>query len=541
MGARPRLRESAPESGPGLRLHSLLTGQPKSRGSSLDTAFGRERPSCALLPGSIYLKDSILTAFTDFGLAPQILSALTEKGYSAPTPIQAQTIPAILAGRDVCGIAQTGTGKTAAFALPILTNLAKAGAPRHPRSPRVLVLTPTRELASQIDQNFRIYGEGLGLRTTTIFGGVSQRPQADAIRRGVDVIIATPGRLLDLIDQRLLSLSSIEVLVVDEADQMLDLGFIVPLKKIVKMVPAKRQTLFFSATMPGSISHLADAILTDPVQVAVAPVASTAERVEQSVIFVSSGQKQAVLDTLLKAPEMDRVLVFTRTKHGADKVVKSLERAGYGSAAIHGNKSQAQRERALAAFKNGSTRVLVATDIAARGIHVESVSHVVNYDLPNVPESYVHRIGRTARAGAAGIAISFCNGEERAYLKDIEKLTRLRVPVAQAPAGIEVDVQAFRDEPPEEKRGSRRGGRPQQRAGASQGRPNGNRPQAHKSHGTGGNGGNGGQQRSGGRGRSEGGRSEGGRAEGTRGLDQSTGLPQFLSHPQQRRGGDARP
>ena len=392
-----------------------------------------------------------MTAFSDFGLTAPILRALSNEGYTAPTPIQTKAIPPILAGRDLCGIAQTGTGKTAAFALPILNRLAAAKAPAAPRAPRILVLSPTRELASQIAQSFRTYGAGLNVRVAVVFGGVSQRPQVDALKRGVDVLVATPGRLLDLIEQRVLSLGSVEVLVVDEADQMLDLGFVVPLKRIVKLIPAQRQTLFFSATMPKTISQLADSLLTDPVQVAATPVATTVERVEQSVIFVPTAQKQPLLEHVLADAAMERVLVFARTKHGADKIVRNLTRAGVEAQAIHGNKSQAQRERALAAFKGGATRVLVATDIAARGIHVEGVSHVVNYDLPNVPESYVHRIGRTARAGAAGIALSFCNGEERAYLRDIEKLTRVSLPVAPLPGNLPASAPASSDAGPRER------------------------------------------------------------------------------------------
>jgi ATP-dependent RNA helicase RhlE len=373
--------------------------------------------------------------FADFGLSRPIQTALAGAGYKNPTPIQGKSIPPIMAGRDLCGIAQTGTGKTAAFALPILERLAGGGAAK-PRACRALVLAPTRELASQIAQSFRAYGRGLGLTTAVVFGGVPQGRQARELARGVDILVATPGRLLDLVDQRLLSLAHVEILVVDEADQMLDLGFIVPLRRIVKLVPARRQTLFFSATMPASIAKLAGELLTDPVQVAVAPVATTVEKVDQKVIFAATADKPKLLQALLADPAMERVLVFTRTKHGADKVVRNLARAGVEAAAIHGNKSQPQRERALTAFKAGAARVLVATDIAARGIHVESVSHVVNYDLPNVPESYVHRIGRTARAGAAGVALSLCNGEERAFLRDIEKLTRMRVPVAAAPSGF---------------------------------------------------------------------------------------------------------
>jgi ATP-dependent RNA helicase RhlE len=381
-------------------------------------------------------KITALTTFSDFGLAEPILKALVSEGYTIPTPIQAQAIPLVMTGRDLCGIAQTGTGKTAAFALPILHRLAaKPQAPAR-KGCRVLVLSPTRELAGQIADSFRTYGRNLRLSTTVVFGGVAIGKQERDLSNGVDVLVATPGRLLDLIDRRSLSLRDVEILVLDEADQMLDLGFIHALKRIVTMLPKDRQTLFFSATMPNTIASLADTFLRNPAKVSVAPVATTAERVEQSVMFVSTGRKQALLEVLLRDPAIDRVLVFSRTKHGADKVVRGLEKAGIAAAAIHGNKSQPQRERALAAFKAGSSRVLVATDIAARGIDVEGVSHVINYDLPNVPESYVHRIGRTARAGASGLAISFCNDEERAYLRDIEKLTRLKVPVAPLPEGF---------------------------------------------------------------------------------------------------------
>jgi ATP-dependent RNA helicase RhlE len=377
-----------------------------------------------------------LTLFTDFGLAQPILKALATEGYEKPTPIQAQTIPYAMEGRDVCGIAQTGTGKTAAFALPILHRLSQNPKPRKPKSPRVLVLSPTRELSGQIADSFKAYGRNLRLTTEVVFGGVTISRQEKALAQGVDVLVATPGRLIDLVDRRSLSLRDIEILVLDEADQMLDLGFIHALKRIVTLLPKERQSLFFSATMPKTISTLADSFLRDPAHVAVTPVATTAERVEQSVIFVQTGRKQVLLETLLGDPSIDRVLVFTRTKHGADKVVRGLDKAGIAGAAIHGNKSQPQRERALAGFRDGSCRVLVATDIAARGIDVEGVTHVINYDLPNVPESYVHRIGRTARAGATGLAISFCNDEEKAYLKDIEKLTRLKVPVMPLPEGL---------------------------------------------------------------------------------------------------------
>ncbi len=391
------------------------------------------------------------------------------EGYRKPTPIQAQAIPHAITGRDLCGIAQTGTGKTAAFALPILHRLAEAPRAHVRKGCRVLVLSPTRELASQIADSFRTYGRNLRLTTTVVFGGVPIGKQERALAPGVDILVATPGRLLDLVDRRSLSLRDVEILVLDEADQMLDLGFIHALKRIVAMLPKERQTLFFSATMPNVIAELADSFLRNPAKVAVAPVATTAERVEQSVMFVPTQRKQALLESVLRSPAIERVLVFTRTKHGADKVVRGLEKAGIAGAAIHGNKSQPQRERALNGFRTGTCRVLVATDIAARGIDVEGVSHVINYDLPNVPESYVHRIGRTARAGAAGIALSFCNDEERAYLRDIEKLTRLKVPVAPLPAGLPETAMPFepaRDEmrhrPAPHARGHKGHGNPRQ-------------------------------------------------------------------------------
>ncbi len=445
-----------------------------------------------------------MTSFSDFALSAPIQKALADQGYSVPTPIQIKAIAPVLAGRDLCGIAQTGTGKTAAFALPILQRLADARKPVQPRSPRVLVLTPTRELASQVAQSFRTYGAGLRLSTAIVFGGVSQRPQVEALRRGVDILVATPGRLLDLVEQRVLTLGGVEILVVDEADQMLDLGFIVPLRRIVKLVPQQRQTLFFSATMPKTIAQLADSLLSNPVQVAAAPVATTVELVEQSVTFVSTAQKLPLLERLLSDAEMERVLVFTRTKHGADKVVRGLLKAGFDAAAIHGNKSQAQRERALAAFKNGRTRVLVATDIAARGIHVDAVSHVVNYDLPNVPESYVHRIGRTARAGSAGVAISFCNSEERAFLRDIEKLTRQSIAAAPLPAGIAAGAESA----VAERAPKRHGNQPKRRQSANTGRQaQRGRPSRH---------------------------GESKQRQRSAGLDPATGLPAFLTRTGQR-------
>jgi len=373
------------------------------------------------------------TTFEQLGLTPPLLKALAAEGYTVPTPIQQQAIAPALAGRDVQGIAQTGTGKTAAFALPILQRLAAQRRPAVRGACRVLVLAPTRELASQIAESFQTYGKFIGVRVLTMFGGVPKGRQARGIAGGVDVLVATPGRLIDHMQDRTVRLDLTEVLVLDEADHMLDLGFIIPIRRIVSAIPAQRQTLFFSATMPKEISGLAEAMLKDPVHVAVAPAATTVERVEQSVIFAEGAQKRAVLLDLLNDVCTGRTLVFSRTKHGADKVVKYLEEHGMPAAAIHGNKSQPQRERALAQFRQGSMRVLIATDIAARGIDVDGVTHVINFDLPNVAESYVHRIGRTARAGADGIAISLCAGDERPFLKGIEKLIRMRLPVLQLP------------------------------------------------------------------------------------------------------------
>jgi ATP-dependent RNA helicase RhlE len=377
-----------------------------------------------------------LSNFSDFDLLSPIVHALAEEGYATPTPIQSQAIPHVMAGRDLCGIAQTGTGKTAAFAVPVLHRLATNRRAMAPRTCRVLVLGPTRELASQIAASFRAYGRGLPFSTAVVFGGVPLGAQERQLARGVDVLVATPGRLLDLIDRRALSLSHVETLVLDEADRMLDLGFIHALKRIVKLLPRSRQTLLFSATMPRAIAALAEDYLDNPVKVAVAPAATTVERVEQGVVFVPSEQKRELLAVMLRDPSFERVLVFTRTKHGADRVTRHLLAAGVEAAAIHGNKSQPQRERALAGFRSGQGRVLVATDIAARGIDVDGVSHVINFDLPNVPEDYVHRIGRTARAGAAGIAIAFCSDEERPFLRSIEKLTRQPVPVLPVPAAL---------------------------------------------------------------------------------------------------------
>jgi len=382
------------------------------------------------------IESQIVTAFTDLNLSQPLLKALAQEGYDKPTPIQARAIPDLLNGRDLLGIAQTGTGKTAAFALPILQKLSQK--PERPArgTCRALILSPTRELASQIADSFRTYGRHLKVSRAVVFGGVSIGKQIDILRGGVDVLVATPGRLVDLIERRAITLAQVEIFVLDEVDQMLDLGFIHAIRKITGMLPKQRQNLFFSATMPKEIAGLANALLSDPVRVEVAPVATTAERVNQSVIHVEPASKLKLLADLLKDNAMTRTLVFTRTKHGADKVMKGLSAAGFTAAAIHGNKSQNNRERALAGFKQGKILVLVATDIAARGIDVDAVSHVINYDLPHVPESYVHRIGRTARAGAEGSAIAFCTPEDRPLLRDIEKTIRQPVPVIDHALGL---------------------------------------------------------------------------------------------------------
>ncbi|HEY3948401.1 DEAD/DEAH box helicase [Phenylobacterium sp.] len=369
-----------------------------------------------------------MTQFSDFGLAPQLLKALSQEGYESPTPIQAQAIPGVMAGRDLQGIAQTGTGKTAAFALPILHRLAAERRRAPPKSCRVLVLSPTRELASQIGESFKTYGRHLGVSVAVVFGGVKYGAQHRAMAPGVDVLVATPGRLLDHMGERTISLAGVETFVLDEADQMLDLGFVVPIRKIVAQMPKQRQNLFFSATMPNEIGKLAGELLHDPLRVSVAPQATTVEKVNQRVLFVEQGRKRALLAELFDDPGFKRVIVFTRTKRGADRVARGLEQVGVEAASIHGDKSQGQRERALAEFKAGKVRALVATDIAARGIDIDAVSHVVQFELPNVPESYVHRIGRTARAGADGSAVAFCADDERNLLKDIQKVTRQTIP-----------------------------------------------------------------------------------------------------------------
>lgn len=365
--------------------------------------------------------------FSDLNLIPQLQKSLEDAGYTTPTPIQQAAIPHLLLGRDLLGCAQTGTGKTAAFALPILQRLSQNPKRAESRHTRALILTPTRELAIQILESFQTYGKNLNLKSTAIFGGVSQFHQVKIMNQGVDILVATPGRLLDLVQQRYVNLRNLEVFVLDEADRMLDMGFINDIKKIIKLLPPKRHNLFFSATMPPDIQDLASGLLTDPIRVEVTPVSSTAEKIQQSVMFVEGKKKKDLLRHVLQNRELSRVIVFTRTKRGANQVSEVLEKNGIRSAAIHGNKSQGARQRALDSFKRGTIRVLVATDIAARGIDVDGITHVINYELPNIAESYVHRIGRTARAGAEGIAISFCDQEERAYLKDIEKLIGQKV------------------------------------------------------------------------------------------------------------------
>lgn len=368
--------------------------------------------------------------FKELELIEPILKALETEGYTNPTPIQEQAIPSALAGKDILGCAQTGTGKTAAFSIPILQLVCQSQLNGNfTRGIKALILTPTRELAIQIDESIAAYGKNLRISHEVIFGGVSQHHQVINLKKGVDILTATPGRLLDLMQQGFIHLKDIRFFVLDEADRMLDMGFINDVKKVVAKLPEKKQTLFFSATMPDEIEKLANTLLKNPVTIAVTPVSSTVEKIEQAIYFVEKENKKNLLQDLLQDPTIKSALVFTRTKHGADKVVKNLVKQGITAEAIHGNKSQNARQRALNNFKNGSTRILVATDIAARGIDVDGLSHVFNYELPNVPETYVHRIGRTGRAGESGMAISFCDTEERAYLKDIQKLIKIELPV----------------------------------------------------------------------------------------------------------------
>ncbi|MBL8764178.1 MAG: DEAD/DEAH box helicase [Phycisphaerae bacterium] len=408
--------------------------------------------------------------FSTLRLSAPLLRSLADEGYETPTPIQSKAIPAILEGRDLLGCAQTGTGKTAAFALPIIHRL-HAVAPdpsrRAPVTPRALILSPTRELAAQIGESFRAYGRHAGLTHAVVFGGVSQFHQVRALRNGVDILVATPGRLMDLMNQRVADLTRVSIFVLDEADRMLDMGFIQPIRRIAAALPRPRQTLLFSATMPRAIAHLADSLLKDPVRVAVTPVASAAPLIEQSVYMLPPGEKQALLQHLLRGGEsgagaeagkpgrrtVTRALVFTKTKHGADRLCRNLDREGIPAVAIHGNKAQNYRTRALEAFRKGACRVLVATDVAARGLDVDGISHVFNFDLPMEPEAYIHRIGRTGRAGAAGIAISFCDPHERDLLRAIQRLTGKPIPVAPRPADMPATAHAAphaaqRDYPP---------------------------------------------------------------------------------------------
>jgi len=368
-------------------------------------------------------------AFKQLEIIEPILRAVAAEGYTKPTPIQEQAIPLVLQRKDLLGCAQTGTGKTAAFAIPILQIL-------HNQQPlahgiKVLILTPTRELAIQIEESFAAYGKHTGIRHAVIFGGVSQLHQTNALKRGVDVLVATPGRLLDLMQQGFIRLDKLQIFVLDEADRMLDMGFIHDVKKVIAKLPAKRQTLFFSATMPPEIQKLANILLTNPSKVEVTPPSTTVEKIDQCLYFVNKQEKPELLLHLLSDPLITTALIFSRTKHGANKIVKVLDRVGIKSAAIHGNKSQVARQKALSDFKTGNIRVLVATDIAARGIDIDHLSHVINYDLPDVPETYVHRIGRTGRAGKSGIAISFCSGDERTELRDIQKLININIPIVK--------------------------------------------------------------------------------------------------------------
>jgi ATP-dependent RNA helicase RhlE len=437
-----------------------------------------------------------MTQFTDLGLIEPLLKALAAEGYTQPTPIQAAAIPVLLEGHDLLGIAQTGTGKTAAFALPILQWLSEAEGRPEGKTASVLVLTPTRELAVQIADSFATYGRNLKTTRALIYGGVGQNPQVNAMRRGVDILIATPGRLLDLMQQGHVRLDGVETFVLDEADRMLDMGFINDVRKIVAKLPRDRQTIFFSATMPTDVSKLAGDILRNHKRVEVAPPATTVERIAQKVMFVAAGDKLALLRELLKDNAIHRAIIFTRTKHGANRIAEQLQKAGEASDAIHGNKSQNARQRALEDFRKGKVRTLVATDIAARGIDIDGISHIINFDLPNEPESYVHRIGRTARAGADGIALSFCAADEVAYLRDIEKITRQKIAV-DGSHPFHAEAIALSHENGNAPRPPRQGQRPPRgprKAGAPARHGSGN----NRSHGSGNGNGNGQRRSSGG-------------------------------------------
>jgi ATP-dependent RNA helicase RhlE len=406
--------------------------------------------------------------FASLGVAEPILRALTAENYTKPTPIQARAIPALLAGRDLLGIAQTGTGKTAAFGIPLLQKLSIGHVPPQPKQAKALILAPTRELAVQIEEALRTYGRFLNLKMTVILGGVNQNTQVRNMSHGVDILVATPGRLLDLVQQKFVRLDSATTLIVDEADRMLDMGFIRDVRKLVAMLPRERQSMLFSATMPDDVVKLTHDMLRSPERIEVAPQGKTADRVEQKLYFVPMAQKRQLLSELLKDLAMNRVIVFTRTKHGANRVAEHLARTGVVAEAIHGNKSQNARQRALDLFRSGKARVLVATDIAARGIDIDDISHVVNFELPNEPESYVHRIGRTARAGGAGIAISFCDSSERSYLRDIERIIRMKIdPVAHDLPEL-TEEQRKQQEEPRRSHGHRHG------------KPHGHKPNGHK-------------------------------------------------------------
>lgn len=458
-----------------------------------------------------------MTDFSTFNLADPVARAIAEAGYTKATDIQAQAIPIVMTGKDLLGIAQTGTGKTLAFSAPVLDQLCRDQGPAPTKGCRVLVMAPTRELAAQIADSFRTYAQFMGLRVVTTFGGVKINPQKRQLERGAHILVATPGRLEDLIEQRALSLDKVEHLILDEADQMLDLGFIHALRRIVKLLPKKRQTLFFSATMPKSIADLASDFLTDPETVSIAPQSTTAERIKQSAYFVKTQDKPELLIQILRKPELKSAIIFTRTKHGADKLVRALDKADIEAVAIHGNKSQSQRQRALAAFKEGKVWILVATDIAARGIDIDAVTHVINYELPNIAEQYVHRIGRTGRAGAEGTAIALIAGDEKSYLRDIEKLVRQKIERIDMPEGFETDNS---DLPPPKQGGGRGrsgggggGGGQRGRGGPAGGRgkPSGGGGRSE------GRGGSGGGERKGGGGGGRGGQGGGGGHRGGQG------------------------
>ncbi len=422
-----------------------------------------------------------MTTFQNLNLNSKILSALESKGYTTPTPIQLQAIPAVLEGKDLLGIAQTGTGKTAAFSLPILQNLAASNKEVRSNGARALILTPTRELASQIADNIKLYGKDLHLTHTVVFGGVSERPQIATMKRGVDILIATPGRLLDLATQGHIRFSNLEIFVLDEADRMLDMGFFNDVKKIIAKIPEERQTLFFSATMPDAINDLAHSILKDPVKIEITPQSTTVERIEQKLMQVQKGNKLSLLKRILKDEEAQSVLVFSKTKHGANRILEFLEKNSIAVAAIHGNKSQGAREKALASFREGKVQVLIATDIAARGIDVPSISHVINFDIPMDPESYVHRIGRTARAGRQGVAISFCDPSETRLLKAVEKTINFNIPVDTTHAyhGVEAAPSSSQDsnnsDRPRRQNSGQRSGQRSRPASSGEGRSSGDR------------------------------------------------------------------